>query len=74
MPQGMLIAAGMDIKSGNINDGHTLDLAPTILAMLNQQIPTAMEDKVLPIFKDYKGELWAKKQLLWAGSISRQMQ
>lgn len=55
MPQGMLIAAGMGIKSGNINDGHTLDLAPTILAMLDQPIPSDMEGKVLPLFKDKKG-------------------
>jgi bisphosphoglycerate-independent phosphoglycerate mutase (AlkP superfamily) len=52
MPQGMLIAAGTGIKSGNIDGGHTLDLAPTILTMLDQPVPTEMEGKVLPIFKD----------------------
>ena len=43
---------GEDIKSGKINNIHALDLAPTILAMLDQQIPSEMESKILPIFKD----------------------
>jgi len=48
----MLIAAGNNIKSGNITNGNTLDLAPTILALLDQPIPGEMEGKVLSIFQD----------------------
>lgn len=50
-PQGMLIAAGDGVKSGNIKNGHTLDLAPTILNLLGQPVPPEMEGKVLPIIK-----------------------
>jgi predicted AlkP superfamily phosphohydrolase/phosphomutase len=47
--QGMLIAAGAGIKSGNIAGAHTLDLAPTMLALLGQPVPRSMEGK--PLFK-----------------------
>jgi bisphosphoglycerate-independent phosphoglycerate mutase (AlkP superfamily) len=46
----MLIAAGAGVKSGKISNGHILDLAPTILALLDQPIPQEMEGRVLPIF------------------------
>jgi predicted AlkP superfamily phosphohydrolase/phosphomutase len=49
MPQGMLIAAGANIKSGNITGAHILDLAPTILSLLGQPVPPAMEGK--PLFR-----------------------
>jgi predicted AlkP superfamily phosphohydrolase/phosphomutase len=49
--QGMLIAAGEGIKSGNISNGHILDLAPTILALLGQPVPADMEGKPLSIIK-----------------------
>jgi predicted AlkP superfamily phosphohydrolase/phosphomutase len=49
--QGFLIASGTGIKSGNINDAHILDLAPTILTLLGQPVPPEMEGKVLPIMK-----------------------
>jgi len=45
--QGMLIAAGKDIKSGTIKDAHILDLAPTILTLLGQPVPAEMEGKPL---------------------------
>ncbi len=47
LPQGMLIAAGANIKSGNITGAHILDLAPTILALLGQPIPSHMEGRSL---------------------------
>jgi predicted AlkP superfamily phosphohydrolase/phosphomutase len=50
-PQGMLLVAGEGLKSGNIVDAHILDLAPTILAMLDQPITPEMEGRVLPIFE-----------------------
>jgi len=39
------------VKSGNINSGHTLDPAPTILILIDEHIPSDKEGKVLPIFK-----------------------
>jgi len=39
------------VKSGNINSGHMLDPAPTILILIDQHIPSNKEGKVLPIFK-----------------------
>jgi predicted AlkP superfamily phosphohydrolase/phosphomutase len=45
--QGMLIAAGPGIKPGRTENGHILDLAPTILALLNQPVPADMEGKPL---------------------------
>ena len=47
-----LIAAGDGIKTGKINNDHTLDLSPTILAMLDQEVPSKMEGWILPNFKD----------------------
>jgi predicted AlkP superfamily phosphohydrolase/phosphomutase len=46
-PQGLLIAAGPGIKSGNIEGAHILDLAPTMLRLLGQPIPDYMEGKAL---------------------------
>jgi bisphosphoglycerate-independent phosphoglycerate mutase (AlkP superfamily) len=43
----MLIAAGPGIKPGRTENGHILDLAPTILALLNQPVPAGMEGKPL---------------------------
>jgi len=43
--------SGNHLKSGNITNGHTLDLAPTILALLDQPIPGEMEGKVLSIIQ-----------------------
>ncbi len=47
--QGVLIAAGPGVKSGNIENGHILDLAPTILALLGRPVPDEMEGKVIPL-------------------------
>jgi predicted AlkP superfamily phosphohydrolase/phosphomutase len=47
LPQGMLLAAGANIKSGNITGAHILDLAPTIMALLGQPVPPYMEGRPL---------------------------
>lgn len=49
LPEGMLIAAGNGIKSGNIIGAHILDLAPTILTFMGQPVPAHMEGK--PLFR-----------------------
>ena len=51
---GFLLVAGNRIKSGNIKDAHILDLAPTILSLLEHPIPDHMEGKVLQIMKTNK--------------------
>lgn len=48
---GFLIAHGKAIQPGEIREVHLLDLAPTILAMLDQSVPTDMQGQVLPIIK-----------------------
>jgi predicted AlkP superfamily phosphohydrolase/phosphomutase len=43
-PQGMLIACGKGIEAGTIiNHAHILNLAPTMLSLLGQPVPTEME-------------------------------
>jgi predicted AlkP superfamily phosphohydrolase/phosphomutase len=49
--QGMLIAAGAGIKSGTIKDAHILDLAPTILTLLDQPVPAEMEGKPIKLVR-----------------------
>jgi predicted AlkP superfamily phosphohydrolase/phosphomutase len=49
--QGMLIAAGPDVRSGSIEGGHMLDLAPTILTLLGQTVPDEMDGKPLHLFE-----------------------
>jgi predicted AlkP superfamily phosphohydrolase/phosphomutase len=50
-PQGMLIAAGPGVKSGAIRNADILDLAPTILALLGQPIPAAMDGKPVDLVR-----------------------
>jgi predicted AlkP superfamily phosphohydrolase/phosphomutase len=47
--QGFLLVAGSDVKPGAIENAHMLDLAPTILSLLDQPIPREMEGRVLPL-------------------------
>ncbi len=49
--QGFLLLAGGDVKPGPIENAHMLDLAPTILTMLDQPVPAEMEGRVLPVLK-----------------------
>lgn len=49
-PQGMLIAAGPDARPDPIEGAHILDLAPTILSLLDQPIPGIMEGRPLHLF------------------------
>lgn len=45
---GFMLASGGGVKPGSkIVDGHALDLAPTILAMLGAQVPGYMQGKVI---------------------------
>jgi predicted AlkP superfamily phosphohydrolase/phosphomutase len=47
-PDGILIAAGRDIKPGSVlTDAHVHDIAPTLLYLNRQPIPTDMEGRVL---------------------------
>jgi len=46
--EGFFIACGKNIKSGQIfNEGDIMDLAPTILYLMGQPIPSDMDGKVL---------------------------
>lgn len=47
--QGFLIAAGPGMKSGTISSAHILDLAPTILTLLGQPVPSEMEGKPIKL-------------------------
>ena len=47
----MLITAGAGIKSGTIKDAHILDLAPTILTLLDQPVPAEMEGKPIKLVR-----------------------
>jgi len=49
--QGLLIAAGPGLRPAKIENAHILDLAPTILSMLDQPIPAEMEGKPLDLFR-----------------------
>jgi len=49
--QGLLVAAGPGIRQGRIENGHILDLAPTILSLLDQPIPAGMEGKPLRLLQ-----------------------
>ena len=49
--QGMLIAAGPGVQAGEIRKADILDLAPTILSLLGQPIPPAMEGKPLRLLE-----------------------
>jgi len=48
--EGMLITAGPGVRRGPIRDAHILDLAPTMLRLLGQPVPAAMEGKPLQLF------------------------
>lgn len=50
-PNGFFMMAGPGIEPGKINNIHILDLAPTILTLLDQPVPTEMEGRVLPVIK-----------------------
>jgi predicted AlkP superfamily phosphohydrolase/phosphomutase len=47
--QGMLIAAGPGIKAGVIHNADIYDIAPTILNLLDQPIPSNMEGRALKL-------------------------
>jgi len=49
--QGLLLAAGPGVRPGEIRDAHILDLAPTILSLLDEPIPPAMEGKPLTLLR-----------------------
>jgi len=53
-PKGFLIASGKNICRGKtIDEGHTMDIAPTILYLMGQPVPRGLDGKVLAeIFKD----------------------
>jgi predicted AlkP superfamily phosphohydrolase/phosphomutase len=46
-PEGFMIACGPEISPGNVFNSHILDLAPTILHLLEQPIPSEMEGKII---------------------------
>jgi predicted AlkP superfamily phosphohydrolase/phosphomutase len=48
-PQGWAIAAGPDVMPGRIEGAHILDLAPTILTLLDQPVPVQMEGKPIKL-------------------------
>jgi predicted AlkP superfamily phosphohydrolase/phosphomutase len=45
--QGMLIASGGGVRAGDIRNAGIYDIAPTILDLLGQPIPSHMEGRVL---------------------------
>jgi len=48
-PEGFLMAVGSHIEPGSpIQNGHIIDLAPTIYALLNLAQPAEMSGKALP--------------------------
>jgi predicted AlkP superfamily phosphohydrolase/phosphomutase len=49
-PQGMFIAVGPGINAGILPKAHILDLAPTVLSLLDQPIPVEMEGRPLDLF------------------------
>lgn len=53
-PHGFFIAKGKGIKAGEkIEGGHIMDIAPTLLHLLKQPVPEAMDGKVLKgVFRD----------------------
>ena len=51
-PEGFLIACGDGIRRGEIKGAHMLDLAPTILSLLNQPIPDEMQGKNLSLLHE----------------------
>ena len=53
-PEGIFIARGNNIrKPGVIEDANLMDIAPTVLYMMNQAVPDDMDGKVLEqIFED----------------------
>lgn len=56
---GFLIAYGEGVEPGAIKDAHVLDLAPTILSMLEKPIPGDMQGRALPILNQ---DLQARKK------------
>jgi predicted AlkP superfamily phosphohydrolase/phosphomutase len=66
---GMLICYGPGVFKNNvtINNARIYDLAPTILYLMNQQVPTTMDGKVLlDIFTD---EFREKRSIQYSNSI-----
>jgi predicted AlkP superfamily phosphohydrolase/phosphomutase len=53
-PEGFLFAYGPDIKKSEVSNIHILDLAPTILRLLDQPIPQEMEGKIISFFAESK--------------------
>jgi len=48
-PEGFLIAHGDGIRQGEIKDANMLDIAPTILSLLKQQLPEKMQGRDLAL-------------------------
>ncbi len=46
---GILLAAGPGIPAGTIADAHLMDMAPTIMHLLDLPVPAQMEGRVLPL-------------------------
>jgi arylsulfatase A-like enzyme len=44
---GILIASGPSFKTGNIDDASVLDIAPTLLYLHDNPIPTSMDGAIL---------------------------
>ncbi|GBF79934.1 alkaline phosphatase family protein [Aphanothece sacrum] len=52
-PEGMILAYGPEIEPGtSLSQGHVLDLAPTILSLMDAPIPEYLEGKPLAIRKN----------------------
>ncbi len=49
-PQGMLMTGGPGVRSGEIAGANILDLAPTLLSLLEQLVPPQMEGRALNLF------------------------
>ncbi|MDJ0598615.1 MAG: nucleotide pyrophosphatase, partial [Crocosphaera sp.] len=48
--EGLILGAGPGIKANTtISSGHVLDLAPTLLSLMDAPIPEYLEGKPLPI-------------------------
>jgi predicted AlkP superfamily phosphohydrolase/phosphomutase len=49
---GIIIISGERIKKGEIVDGEIIDIAPTVLTLLDVQIPEDMDGKILPCIRN----------------------